>query len=141
MFFLAGGCIIAYFKLRADKSKDLEIIVWYHRELVLADWLFTLPSSLLLLFSGLGLVHLYGLPLTTSWLLIGLAGYAIAGCCWIPAVYFQFKMRNLAIESLANGANTPSAAYYQAKKWWLVLGVPAFVSAGVALWAMIFKSL
>ena len=67
VLFLGAGMMTAYYKVRADRSGDLKILVWYQREIVLADWLFTTPSAVILPVTGIWLAKAYQLPLTTGW--------------------------------------------------------------------------
>lgn len=130
--------MIAYYKLRADRTQDLRIIAWYHREIVLSDCLFTIPSGVTLFITGLSMVHVLELSLRTTWVLLALSSFSLAGLFWVPAAFLQIRMRNLAEEAYKN--QTPlSPAYYRASRIWFFLGFPSFFAALFTLWIMVSK--
>jgi uncharacterized membrane protein len=139
MFFLGFGMGSVFYRMRAYQSGNLELMVFADREVVRADWFFTVPSGVLLPLTGVWLVHLYGLPWSTPWVLVGLGGWALAGITWLPAAFLQVRMRDLALRAKAEGTPLPEA-YHRAHRIWLILGFPSFTSAMVVLWAMIAKA-
>jgi len=62
---------------------------------VLADWIFTTPAVIVQPLTGLALVYLAGYPLWNGWVLYAVLLYIVAGCCWLPVVVLQIRMRNL----------------------------------------------
>jgi len=108
--FLGVGAGVAWTKLRADRSGDLRVIAWAQAHIVLADWLFTVPSAILLPATGAWLVVTYSLPWTTPWILFGIGGYIAAGAFWLPAVRLQMQMRDMAETALAEGTELPQAS-------------------------------
>lgn len=140
MLFLGAGAMTAYYKLRANRCPDLKIKLWYHREMVLADYIFTAPSAVILPVTGLWLVQLYGLPYTTPWILWPIIGFILTGLLWLPAVYLQIKMRNLVEQAVQNGTEL-SPEYARANFWWVLLGIPAFLIAIAIIWIMTAKSI
>jgi uncharacterized membrane protein len=139
-YFLGGGTLIAWFKVRADRSGDPRIVAWTLREVVLADWVFTLPCALLLLASGLTMAIAFEFPIMeTEWILAGIFDYTMAGILWVPAVRLQLRMRDLAVEAAEAGAVELPAEYHSATRKWLMLGAPAFLFSLHAFWAMCAK--
>lgn len=138
MVFLGTGLGSAWYRLRADFSDDTRVIAWCQREVVRADWYFTVPAGLLLPLSALGLVLTMRLSWTTPWILWGIGGYVIAGVCWLPAVWLQIAMRRLAEEALARGEPVP-AEFHRYARWWMALGVPSFGAAIGTVWVMVAK--
>jgi uncharacterized membrane protein len=138
MLFLGGGLGSVYYKIRAYQGGDLGVIAFCDREIVRADWLFTVPSGLTLPVTGIAIALLYGLPLTTPWILTGIVGWAVAGLTWLPAAFLQLRMRRLAAAALASGAPL-DPAYHAAHRTWMLLGVPSFTAALVVIWAMVAK--
>lgn len=137
--FLGGGGLIAWTKLRADRSGDPKLVAWAMGEVVLADTVFTLPCSLLLLATGLTMAVAHEFPiLETEWLVAGLVDYAIAGGLWIPAVFLQLRMRTLARQAVADGTPLPEE-YRRLTRYWLALGFPALLVSLHAFWAMCAK--
>lgn len=136
--FLGTGLGSAWYRWRADRSADLRCIAWMQKEIVLADWLFTVPSGVALPVTGVAMAWTYGLPLGTPWIAAGIAGYLVAGVCWLPAAALQIRMRRLAAEALEADAALP-AAYHRDARLWLALGVPSFLAAGLTIWFMVAK--
>jgi len=103
LVFLGTGLGSAWYRLRADLSHDLRVIAWCQREVVLADWTFTIPAGVALPASAIALVIYEGIPWRTPWILWGVAGYLTAGVLWLPAAWLQIAMRRLALDALAKG--------------------------------------
>lgn len=140
VLFLGVGAASAWYKLQADRSDDPRIVAWGQHQIVRADALFTVPSALIMPITGLWMVHLMESPLTTPWIAFGLGGFAVAGVLWLPAVWLQLRMRDMADAALASGEPLP-AAYWQAQRVWLALGAPAFALTLVIIWVMVTKHL
>lgn len=128
----------AFYKWMADRSGNLAHIAVTNRHVVLADWLFTTPTVLFQPLSGLWMVHLLGLPLATPWVAASLALYALAGACWLPVVWLQIRMRELAATALAAGTPLPPT-YRRLARIWFWLGVPAFAAMVAVVTLMVFK--
>lgn len=109
-----------------------------NRHVVLADWMFTTPTVIIQPVSGIMLASLMGLPLTTPWLAASLVLYAIAGVCWLPVVWLQLRMRDLAKTAADNQTPLPNL-YWQYARIWFYLGIPAFIAMTLIVFLMIFK--
>ena len=138
MLFLGAGLMSAYYKIRADRSSDLHVIAWYQQEMVRADWLFTVPSGVLLPSTGFWLIYQYGLPWSTRWVQLGLGGYAVAGLLWLLAARLQMRMREMTAKALRDGEALPET-FHRANRIWRLLGIPAFTTAVWTLWVMVAK--
>jgi uncharacterized membrane protein len=108
------------------------------REVVRADFIYTVPSALVSPLTGYMLVEGYGLSWTTPWVLAGIFGYLLSTACWIPAAWLQVKMRDLAEDAVARGTALPEV-FHLYNRVWLLLGVPAFVAAVFVIWSMVAK--
>ncbi len=93
---LGTGTGIAFFMLMAHRSGDPAFIARTAGTVVIADMLFTLTAVLLQPASGVWLMVLSAATLNERWLVASLALYAVAGLFWIPVVFMQIEMRNLA---------------------------------------------
>ena len=91
----------AFYKWMADRSGHVAHIAVTNRHVVLADWLFTTPTVLFQLLSGVWMLHLAGVPLDTLWVILSLGLYAVAGGCWLPVVWLQIRMQRIAEEAAA----------------------------------------
>lgn len=105
---------------------------------VRADWLFTLPTVILQPLTGLGMAHVLGLSLHSTWIIISLLLYTVAGLCWLPVVWLQIRMRDLSRQALATAQPLPER-YHLYARYWFWLGVPAFGCMLLILFLMIFK--
>ncbi|MBV2134156.1 DUF2269 domain-containing protein [Pseudomonas sp. MAP12] len=128
----------AYYAWRAWRSGQLATIATTFRHVVAADWLFTTPCALLQPASGLAMVYLAGWPLGHTWLLATLLLYALAGLCWLPVVWLQIRVRDLAVQAERDGTPLPAmAGRYMA--WWFALGWPAFIAFLAIFFLMVNK--
>jgi uncharacterized membrane protein len=130
----------AFDKWMADRSGNLAHIAVTNRHVVLADWLFTTPTVIFQPLSGLWLAHRLDLPLTMPWVAVSLGLYCLAGACWLPVVWLQIRMRNIAADALANQATLP-ASYWRMARGWFWLGVPAFCAMTLVVALMVCKYL
>lgn len=139
MLFFGTGLGSVYYKVMADRSGDPRVIAWCQGRIVLADWLFTVPSAVVLPATGLWMALGRDIPVTSGWVLWGLVSYAIAGLFWLPAAFLQIRMRDLAVASARDGTPLP-AAFHRANRIWLGLGFPSFLAAMTAIYVMVFKN-
>ena len=128
----------AFFKCRVDRFGDLSAIVFASKTVVLVDWLFTAPAVVLQPLSGLLLAHWGGYSLTQPWLKAGIGMYLLAGLCWLPAVYLQIRMRDLALEAVRCNAPLP-IRYQHLSRIWFWLGVFGFGAALLTVLIMVVK--
>ncbi|TWO72878.1 DUF2269 domain-containing protein [Caenimonas sedimenti] len=127
----------AFYLLVASLSRDVRFTAGVTRWVVRADWMFTATTAVLQPLTGLWLVHLMGMPLATRWLSASLVLYGIAIACWLPVVWLQMRLRDLAAQGVAQG-ELP-AAYWRFFKAWVVLGIPALLAFLAIFWLMIAK--
>jgi uncharacterized membrane protein len=66
--------------------------------------------------------------------------YVLVGCCWLPVVWLQLKMRNLARQAATAGQELP-ARYFRYYSLWFALGWPAFAGVLAIMWLMVAKPL
>jgi uncharacterized membrane protein len=78
---------------------------------VLANCLFTLPAILVQPVTGVALMRTLNYSLSQTWLLWSIVLFCVAGLCWIPVVWLQIRMRDLARESEHAGAPSPGQVY------------------------------
>ena len=112
--------------------------MWCQREIVRADYFFTIPSAVALPITGVWMASLWNLPLFGGWVLIGIGGFVITGLLWLPAAWLQMRMRHLAEQALTRQEELPRE-FHRANRIWLALGVPAFAIAMLTIWVMVSK--
>ena len=132
------GLGTAFFKWIVDRAGNVAAIRVVSEKVVLADWLFTSPAIVVQAITGVTLARLMGFPLTHGWVAYSIALYCIAGSCWLPVVWLQMRMRDLARISDSQGIPL-AAAYWAYARVWFWLGVPAFLSLLVVFWLMVAK--
>ncbi|MGH6929292.1 MAG: DUF2269 family protein [Dongiaceae bacterium] len=132
------GLGTAWFMWRADRSGDVAMIAATARNVVLADWLFTTPAVIVQPLSGFWLIHLVGHAPMEPWLLWTYGLYALAAACWVPVVWLQIRMRDLAATARANGASLPPG-YRRLARVWFLLGWPAFLAVVAIVFLMVAK--
>ncbi|MBL4796819.1 MAG: DUF2269 domain-containing protein [Oleispira sp.] len=142
MVLIGTGAGIAFFMLMASRSGNSQGILMTANNVVMADWIFTAPAVIVQLISGLLLMQLLGYSYTSPWFVSVISLFVLIGCCWMPVVWIQYKLR-----SLAEGLIVAEGSHYdllvqQFRTWmrvWMLLGIPAFMSIIMILYLMIFK--
>ena len=135
---LGTGTGIAFFMLMAHRSRDVAFIARTAESVVVADMLFTLTAVLLQPVSGAALMWLSSTVWSEGWLLAALALYAVAGLFWVPVIFLQIEMRDLA--RIAAGKNQPlPPRYFELFHRWFLFGIPGFGAVMAILWLMIAK--
>lgn len=119
------GCGTVFFKMMADRNGNHAAIAVTSKHVVLADWWFTTPTVIIQPFTGVLMAQQIGMSLTDGWMIQTIILYLLTGLCWIPVVFLQIKMRDIANESLINNESLPDLYHYYSKIW-MWLGVPAF---------------
>jgi uncharacterized membrane protein len=135
---LGTGTGIAFFMLMAHRSGDPAFIARTAATVVIADMLFTLTAVLLQPVTGGLLMALSATTLAERWLVMSLGLYAVAGLFWIPVIFMQIEMRNLARVALAQRQPLPPR-YFALFRRWFGFGIPGFGSVMLILWLMVAK--
>lgn len=128
----------AFYLLVAVLQRDPRLVAGVARIVVIADWLFTATTVVAQPLTGLYLAHLAGMPLGTRWLAWSIALYAVAVACWLPVVWLQMRMRDLAADAVQRGAAL-SPAFTSCFRAWVALGVPALFAFVAVFWLMTAK--
>ena len=123
------GVGIAFFMLMAHRTGHAGVIAVIARFVVIADLIFTATAVVVQPVSGFALAWAIGLsPLREPWIVVSILIYILVGLCWLPVVFIQMRMRDLANEAAINGKPL-SDRYRRLFRIWFALGWPAF--AGV----------
>ena len=128
----------AFYLFFASRTRNAQAIAVVSRHVVIADWVFTTPTIILQPLTGLYLVTLTGLPLTAPWIVWSLGLYLLAGAAWLPVVWMQIKMRDMASAAAKEGVPLPPR-YWQFLRLWVALGVVAFAALVVVFYLMVAK--
>ena len=135
---LGTGSGIAFFMLMAHLSRDAAFIARTASVVVLADMMFTLSAVIGQPLSGGILMMLSSTSVTEGWLATSLALYAVAGLFWVPVIFMQMEMRDLARVAAAKSQPLPPR-YPVLFRRWFVFGISGFGSVMVILYLMIAK--
>jgi uncharacterized membrane protein len=135
---LGTGLGIAFFMYLAHRTRKPALIAHVAETVVLADYLFTATAVVVQPVTGAALALLIGWPITEGWILLSLVLYAIIGFFWLPVVWIQLQLRDLARAAAA--ANEPlPPRYYRLFRIWFACGWPAFIAVLAIVWLMISK--
>ena len=124
----------AYYMLRACLSREPGAAAFVIRNVVVGDWIFTGTTVIVQPITGVWLARLAGFPMDSGWLLWSIALYVVAVACWLPVVWIQIRMRDL-----ARGGREQSADFARYFRAWVALGIPAFLSLLAVFWLMVAK--
>ena len=131
------GLGIAFFFWAARRG-DVRARLFAARTTVLADFVFTLPAVIAQPVTGAMLVAKGGFDPEAPWLLATYALYVLAGLCWLPVVWLQWRMKRM-LEAKVRGADFDDAAFERLRKIWFLLGWPAFLGLIAVFWLMVTK--
>jgi uncharacterized membrane protein len=135
---LGTGTGIAFFMLMAHRSGDAAFIARTAGVVVLADMIFTATAVILQPITGYLLMRQTGVTFAESWLTISLLLYLLAGAFWLPVVWIQARLRDLARAAAESGTSLP-AAYHRLFRIWFLFGFPGFGAVLAILFLMIAK--
>ncbi len=132
------GIGTAFYMFVGNRSGNVQAIAVITRWVVRGDWLFTATTVVFQPLSGLYLMKVAGYPMSTPWLAYSWALYFLAGACWLPVVWIQIRMRDLAQVAARDGTALPPQ-YWRLERIWIALGFPAFFGLVVVFWLMVAK--
>lgn len=135
---LGTGAGIAFFMLMAHLRGEVAGIAAVARIVVVADFIFTATAVVVQPITGVWLALHVGYPLTEGWIVLSIALYLVTGVFWLPVVWMQMRMRDLAVAALTGSAPLP-AAYHRLFWTWFAFGFPAFAAVLAILWLMIAR--
>jgi len=135
---LGTGAGIAFFMLLAHIGRDPRVVAGVARIVVIADFLFTATAAVAQPITGVLLVREMGYALTDLWIAASIGLYVLTGCFWLPVVWMQTRMRDLAVRAAAAGQPLPPA-YHRLFRLWFWFGFPAFAAVLGIFWLMIAR--
>jgi uncharacterized membrane protein len=135
---LGTGAGIAFFMAMAVRTRQPALIAHVADTVVIADLIFTATAVVLQPITGALLARATGWSLTEGWIAASLALYVLTGLCWLPVVWIQVRLRDLARAAAAAGADLP-ARFWRLFRIWVVLGFPAFAAVLAIVWLMLTK--
>jgi uncharacterized membrane protein len=135
---LGTGAGIAFFMVMSNRQSDPALIAHVAGIVVIADMLFTATAALAQPITGYLLARHVGWPLTEGWVALSLILYLVVGAFWLPVVWMQLRLRDMAVAARDAGAPLPPA-YHRLYRWWFAFGFPAFAAVLTIVWLMLTK--
>jgi len=124
--------------LMAHRTRNPAVIAHTARIVVIADLAFTATAVVVQPVTGVALVWLAGYPPYQLWIVASVALYVFVGLCWLPVVWIQLQLRNLAAGAARENAVLPER-YFKLFRIWFWLGWPAFGGVIAIFALMIWK--
>jgi uncharacterized membrane protein len=135
---LGTGAGIAFFMLMAHLTAKAAAIAAVARIVVIADFIFTATAVAAQPLTGVALAWHIGYALTDFWIFWSIVLYVVTGAFWLPVVWMQMRLRDLAEEAAQSGAPLPRA-HHRLFWWWFAFGFPAFTAVIAIFWLMIAR--
>lgn len=132
------GAGIAFFMVMAERTRDPRVIAHVAGIVVVADTVFTGTAVVLQPLTGYALARTIGWSLDEGWILLSLALYVLVGLFWLPVVWIQIRLRDLAKRAVAEATPLP-AAFDRLYRIWFAFGFPAFFAVIAIFWLMLAK--
>ncbi len=135
---LGTGTGIVFFMVMARRTGRPEVIAHVARIAVIADFVFTATAVIAQPITGYALARLIGWNLSEGWIAVSLILYAVAGAFWLPVIWIQMQLRDLAAASARRGTLLP-ARFEQLYRIWFLAGFPAFGAVAIIYWLMLTR--
>ena len=135
---LGTGAGIAFFMLMAHRTGEARVVAHTAGVVVIADAVFTASAVIAQPLTGAGLAMLAGYPIFQGWIGLSLILYLVTGACWLPVVWIQLRLRDLARAAAAAAQPLPDE-YRRLFRIWFALGFPAFGAVLATVWLMIAR--
>ncbi|MCB1336127.1 MAG: DUF2269 domain-containing protein [Maritimibacter sp.] len=132
------GAGIAFFMVISNRSGDPRLIAHVAGIVVLADTVFTATAAVVQPITGTLLARSAGWPLLEGWVAVSLLLYVVVGAFWLPVVWIQIRLRDLARAARDTGEALP-LRYHRLYRVWFAFGFPAFGAVLAILWLMLDK--
>lgn len=133
----------AFYLFFANRSGNVAAQAVVSRLVVRADTWFTTPAVIAQPLTGFWMMKLTGYALAAplswpSWLQASLLLYLVAGLCWLPVLWLQLRMADMAQHAHDTGTALP-AGYTRYARLWEALGYPAFIAMVLVYFLMVNK--
>lgn len=135
---LGTGAGIAFFMVLAHRTGLPLVVAEVARMVVIGDLVFTTTAVVAQPITGVALAWHAGYSLWEGWIALSIVLYLVTGAFWVPVVFMQVRMRDLAIQAVRDGRALPDA-YYRLFRTWFAFGFPAFAAVAAIVWLMIAR--
>ncbi|MBU4527955.1 MAG: DUF2269 domain-containing protein [Hoeflea sp.] len=135
---LGTGAGIAFFMVMAVRTRDPKLIAHVSGTVVIADGLFTATAVVAQPVTGVLLALETGWPLSEGWIVLSIGLYIVTGLFWLPVVWIQIRLRDLARKAVDSATELP-ADFDRLYRIWFACGFPAFFAVLGIYWLMLNK--
>lgn len=135
---MGTGAGIAFFMVMSQRSRDPKLIAHVAGIVVLADMVFTATAAIAQPVTGTLLALSLGWSLWESWIVVGIGLYLFVGVFWLPVVWIQIRLRDLAQQADQQGTALPDE-YHRLYRIWFACGWPAFAAMIALFWVMLAR--
>jgi uncharacterized membrane protein len=135
---LGTGAGIAFFMVMAARTRRPELIAHVADTVIVADLVFTATVVVIQPITGALLAHALGWPVTHGWIALSIGLYLVTGAFWLPVVWIQIQLRDLARSAAQRGAPLPPR-FDQLYRIWFAFGFPALASVLAIIWLMLMR--
>lgn len=130
-----GSAFYLYF---THRTRNVQAIAEVTKLVVKADLWFTTPAVIIQPITGYAMMTMTGYAFSQTWLAWTLGLYVLAGACWLPVLWLQLRMADMATAAINGNSRLPNP-YWQYARYWEWLGYPAFIAMLGVYWLMVFK--
>lgn len=135
---LGTGAGIAFFMVMAHRTREAALVAHTASVVVLADTVFTASAVVVQPVTGVLLARELGWSLSEGWIVASLALYVLTGVFWLPVVWIQIRLRDMARAAAEVGAALPER-YFRLYRIWFACGFPAFFAVLTIVWLMLAR--
>lgn len=135
---LGTGAGIAFFMLLAHRTGEPRIVAAVAGMVVTADFIFTATAVVAQPITGVLLAWTVGYSPWDGWIVLSIMLYIVTGAFWLPVVWMQMRLRDLAAAAARSGEPLPRA-YHRLFWTWFSFGFPAFGAVLGIFWLMIAR--
>lgn len=138
IIFMGNILISAYWMYMARRKDEVKVLQFAVEIINLADFIFTIPSIILLFISGLLLTNSFGGIFGASWVVVSLVLLAASGMVWLLFLLrYQFSMVKIA-KSQKDSAQIKEEIKIILNKWFF-WGIIALITPIFVLVLMLIK--
>jgi len=139
VLFLGNIITAAFWKVSAERGKDLTHLRRVARNVMTADYFFTLPGVVMLIATGHIMASLRGYPLTElNWMTASEGLFVASGLIWV-AVLIPAQRKMIKETAVSEAAGALTAAYRKASRTWDIFGTLVIVIPLAVLYLMLAK--
>lgn len=139
VLFIGNIITAAFWKVRADSLKNPILIHNTVKNIMLADYFFTIPGIIFIIISGIVMAEQAAMPMSgLNWLTLSLILFAVTGIIWLTILIpLQRKMILYSSQCIECGSITK--AYEHTSRYWNIFGTASTLLPVVILYLMIYK--